>query len=231
MGWKTAYSLGSSNPSNELSPAQSNSSQDISNNFLGGSLHFSTIAMRPQNWETYKTSAIILAGLISNLRDYSFMLFLPKHTSFRRKVNKTLTLKNNVNLHLASQNIIEKSLAVRKEQIYGLKSINSESISQVTKKLIDVELHKLIKEHPNLRNKIKEIVFDDLGNDIARACVNKKLELKLKFNKNLFCDEKLLQKFIDEQSSEFSKKDGLYGYIKHEITHLLEYEYAIKQGG
>lgn len=49
MGWKTAYSLGSSNSSNELSPAQSNSSQDISNNFLGGSLHFSTIAMRPQN--------------------------------------------------------------------------------------------------------------------------------------------------------------------------------------
>lgn len=75
---EAAYSFGSSNTSNEFSPVQPNSSQGIPNNFLGGSLHLSTIAVRTQNWEKYKIRNIILVRLINRLRDYSITIFLPK---------------------------------------------------------------------------------------------------------------------------------------------------------
>lgn len=65
-----------------------NSSQDISNNFLGGSLHLSTIAMRTQNWEKHKTRdtiLIIIARLIKKLRDYCFMPFFSNTQVLEKK--------------------------------------------------------------------------------------------------------------------------------------------------
>ena len=36
-------------------------------------------------------------------------------------------------------------------------------------------MHKLLKEYPCLKGEIREIVFEDIGNDIARASIDNNL--------------------------------------------------------
>ena len=124
---------------------------------------------------------------------------------------------------------ISRGLAIRKGNIYQIKTSNGDTVSINVKKMIDNEIHKLIKEHPNLNGVIKEIIFDDLGNDIARASVNKKLEIRLKLHKGVFSDEEILKELLSNTPEMLSKKDGLYGYLKHEFTHILEYNCAISR--
>ena len=62
-----------------------------------------------------------------------------------------------------------RGLAIRKGNIYNISTKGSSNISLNTTKLIDSTMHKLFKEMPELKGKINEIIFDDLGKDIARA--------------------------------------------------------------
>lgn len=98
-----------------------------------------------------------------------------------------------------------------------------------TTKLIDSTMHKLFKEMPELKGKINEIIFDDLGKDIARASINKKFQMKLKLNTRYFENETVLNEVLQNTPDTLSPKDGLYGYLKHEYIHFLEYQHCIRK--
>ena len=120
-----------------------------------------------------------------------------------------------------------RGLAIRKGNIYNISTKGSSNISLNTTKLIDSTIHKLFKEMPELKGKINEIVFDDLGKDIARASINKKFQMRLKLNTRYFENEIILNEVLKNTPNTLSPKDGLYGYLKHEYTHFLEYQYCI----
>lgn len=54
--------------------------------------------------------------------------------------------------------------------------------------------------------------------------------MTLKLNKSIFSNDTVLKEICENTPSEISKKDGLYGYLKHEFTHFLEYKYCISRG-
>lgn len=65
-------------------------------------------------------------------------------------------------------------------------------------------------------------------NSIAAAAINRKLEISLKLNENIFSDVDTYKKMLKNCASVFSPKSSLYDYLKHEFTHFAEYQYAIK---
>ena len=122
-----------------------------------------------------------------------------------------------------------RGLAIRKGNIYNISTKGSSNISLNTTKLIDSTMHKLFKEMPELKGKINEIIFDDLGKDIARASINKKFQMKLKLNTRYFENETVLNEVLQNTPDTLSPKDGLYGYLKHEYIHFLEYQHCIRK--
>mgnify|MGYP004498366831 FL=1 len=122
-----------------------------------------------------------------------------------------------------------RGLAIRKGNIYNIATKGSSNVSLDTTKLIDSTIHNLFKEMPELKGKINEIAFDDLGNDIARASINKKFQMKLKLNTRYFENETILNEVLKNTPDTLSPKDGLYGYLKHEYAHFLEYQHCIRK--
>lgn len=124
----------------------------------------------------------------------------------------------------------ERALAVRNNKIHDINTKRSSEISREIMMKIDNALHKMYNEYPMLLGEIREIEFcDDIGEDVARACINKRLVMRLKLNKKIFANEELLNQLLENSLPEISKKDGLQGYMRHEFTHFLEYKYAIKK--
>ena len=80
-------------------------------------------------------------------------------------------------------NELARALAVRNGNIYGIKTTNGQGVSNETKADLDKDIHKLLKEYPVLKGRITEISFTELSNnEIARARINKNLDLALKLN-------------------------------------------------
>ncbi len=65
------------------------------------------------------------------------------------------------------------------------------------------------------------------NNEIASARINKNLDLALKLNINIFKNKDMLHELIENENDVLSPKGSMYGYLKHEFTHFLEYQYAI----
>ena len=111
---------------------------------------------------------------------------------------------------------------------YGIKTINGQGVSNETKADLDKDIHKLLKEYPVLKGRISEISFTELSNnEIASARINKNLDLALKLNINIFKNKDMLHELIENENDVLSPKGSMYGYLKHEFTHFLEYQYAI----
>ena len=125
-------------------------------------------------------------------------------------------------------NEISRALAVRNGNIHGIKTTNGQGVSNETKTVLDKDIHKLLKEYPVLKGRISEISFTELSsNEIASARINKNLDLALKLNINIFKNEDMLHGLIENENDMLSPKGSMYGYLKHEFTHFLEYQYAI----
>lgn len=123
-------------------------------------------------------------------------------------------------------NEIHRPLAVRKGMIYDIRTINSEEIPLEVLKMIDYELHKLFKEFPQLKDEICEIVFENIGNDIARASVDRSMKIRLKLHVDVFGDKKIMDAIVNSSLISLTPKDGLFGFLKHEFIHMLEYRYC-----
>lgn len=122
-----------------------------------------------------------------------------------------------------------RDLAIRGQKIHDIPvreqnvDIPKEVLSEV-----DSAIHKLSKEFPSVDGNISGIKFCDTGNSIAAAAINRKLEISLKLNENIFSDVDTYKKMLKNCASVFSPKSSLYDYLKHEFTHFAEYQYAIK---
>lgn len=124
---------------------------------------------------------------------------------------------------------IHRPLAVRKGLIYEIPTRNSGCIPNEILKMIDNEIHKLLREYPCLKGEISEIVFEDIGNDIARASIDRLLNMRLKLHVGIFVNQELFAKVLKYSNDDLTHKDGLYGFLKHELIHMLEYKYCKSQ--
>ena len=114
-------------------------------------------------------------------------------------------------------NELARALAVRNGNIYGIKTTNGQGVSNETKADLDKDIHKLLKEYPVLKGRITEISFTELSNnEIARARINKNLDLALKLN--IFKNEDMLHGLIENENDVLSFKGSMYGYLKHVFT-------------
>lgn len=121
---------------------------------------------------------------------------------------------------------IHRPLAVRKGFIYEIPTRNSGCIPNEILKMIDNEIHKLLREYPCLKGEISEIVFEDIGNDIARASIDRSMKIRLKFNVVAFSDKKIINSILNSSFISLTPKDGLLGFLKHEFIHMLEYRHC-----
>lgn len=122
-----------------------------------------------------------------------------------------------------------RDLAVRGQKIHDI-PVREQNV-EVPKEIlsdVDTAIHKLSKEFPSVDGNISGIKFCNTGNSIAAAAINRKLEINLKLNENLFSDVDTYKKMLKNCASVFSPKSSLYDYLKHEFTHFAEYRYAIK---
>ena len=122
-----------------------------------------------------------------------------------------------------------RDLAIRGQKIHDI-PVREQNV-EVPKEIlseVDTAIHKLSKEFPSVDGNISGIKFCDTGNSIAAAAINRKLEISLKLNENIFSDVDTYKKMLKNCASVFSPKSSLYDYLKHEFTHFAEYQYAIK---
>ena len=122
-------------------------------------------------------------------------------------------------------------MAIRNGNIYGIQTTGGKDIDKEILKDIDNAIHKLHKEHENIKvDKISFLPGDRLASDIARAAIDKKtLKTTLKLNRDIFSDPEALKNILEHMPEGISEKDGLYGYLLHEYTHFMEYDYVIKK--
>lgn len=122
-----------------------------------------------------------------------------------------------------------RDLAIRGQKIHDI-PVREQNV-EVPKEIlseVDTAIHKLSKEFSSVDGNISGIKFCDTGNSIAAAAINRKLEISLKLNENIFSDVDTYKKMLKNCASVFSPKSSLYDYLKHEFTHFAEYQYAIK---
>lgn len=122
-----------------------------------------------------------------------------------------------------------RDLAIRGQKIHDI-PVREQNV-EVPKEIlsdVDTAIHKLSKEFPSVDGNISGIKFCNTGNSIAAAAINRKLEINLKLNENLFSDVDTYKKMLKNCASVFSPKSSLYDYLKHEFIHFAEYQYAIK---
>lgn len=122
-----------------------------------------------------------------------------------------------------------RDLAIRGQKIHDI-PVREQNV-EVPKEIlsdVDTAIHKLSKEFPSVDGNISGIKFCNTGNSIAAAAINRKLEINLKLNENLFSNTAAYRYMLKHCDSDFSPKSSLYDYLKHEFTHFAEYQYAIK---
>ena len=95
-------------------------------------------------------------------------------------------------------------------------------------------LQRIYKEYPELEGFVHEIRFSDKMpvTNVAVAKISKTKDsyrTQLLLNTDYFSDVKALNLFIKEQVSEgqWTSKRGIYGVIKHEMVHMLSYQYSL----
>lgn len=122
-----------------------------------------------------------------------------------------------------------RGLAIRGQKIHDIpvRELNVEVPKEILSD-VDTAIHKLSKEFSSVDGNISGIKFCNTGNSIAAAAINRKLEISLKLNENIFSDVDTYKKMLKNCASVFSPKSSLYDYLKHEFTHFAEYQYAIK---
>lgn len=145
-----------------------------------------------------------------NLRD-----FLEEHPEFKRNQRKEKVHRIDTKLSSALNNFDEKAL-------HGL---DERTILEV-----DKALTKIYKEYPHLKGIVSEVRLIDKGTAEAELDIqNKGLKVSLGINKNLTLENaSSLTKRLYEQHK-WTKKPGIEGIIRHEMGHILNYDYYVRK--
>ena len=129
--------------------------------------------------------------------------------------------------------INERKLAVRGSTIMGIQtSGHTEDLSKEAKMIIDKNLHKAIENvYPELDGKIDKMLFTELKNGTMMSTPNldESLSHVLKIDYRLFSNVDILRNLIENPDPSLSPKSSLKDYFVHELTHILEDLYNIKQ--
>ena len=95
---------------------------------------------------------------------------------------------------------------------------------------MDKALTKIYKEYPHLKGIVSEVRLIDKGTAEAELDIqNKGLKVSLGINKNLTLENaSSLTKRLYEQHK-WTKKPGIEGIIRHEMGHILNYDYYVRK--
>lgn len=141
--------------------------------------------------------------------------FLEEHPEFKCSQRKEKVHGNKHTLSSALENFDDSTL----------KEIDERTILEV-----DKALTKIYKEYPSLQGIIKNVHL--IGDGTAKAEIdiqNKGISLSLGINKNLTPENaKSLTKRMYEQYK-WTKKSGVEGIVKHEMGHVLNYDYYVRK--
>ena len=145
-----------------------------------------------------------------NLRD-----FLDTHPEFKRSQRKEKVHETKRALSSTLENFDDSTL----------KEIDERTILEV-----DKALTKIYKEYPSLQGIIKNVHLIDDGTAKAEIGIqNKGISLSLGINKSLTPENaKSLTKRMYEQCK-WTKKPGIEGIVKHEMGHVLNYDYYVRK--
>lgn len=145
-----------------------------------------------------------------NLRD-----FLEAHPEFKRNQRKEKVHGNKHTLSSTLENFDDSTL----------KEIDERTILEV-----DKALAKIYKEYPSLQGIIKNVHLIEDGTAKAEIDIqNKGISLSLGINKNLTPEnaKSLTEKMYGQYK--WTKKPGIEGIIKHEMGHVLNYDYYVRK--
>lgn len=141
--------------------------------------------------------------------------FLEKHPEFKRQSRREKVYGTDSKISSKLQNFDESSL----------KDIDERTILEV-----DKALTKIYKEYPNLQGIIKDVHLIDDGTAKAEIDIqNKGISVSLGINKNLTHEnaESLAKRMYKQYK--WTKKPGIEGIIKHEMGHVLNYDYYVRK--
>lgn len=90
-------------------------------------------------------------------------------------------------------------------------------------------MQRLYKEYPQLEGFVDEIEFTDKISDVATAKIIKRgdaIKTKLRLSTTYLSNPKSIDALVQQQyeCGNWTKKKGLYGILKHEMTHMLTYQ-------
>ncbi|MCR0204993.1 phage minor capsid protein [[Clostridium] innocuum] len=145
-----------------------------------------------------------------NLRD-----FLEAHPEFKRSQRKE-------KVHTPTHKVVSE-----------LDNFQSSALQGVDKRTIlwvDRALTQIYKEYPNLKGIISDVHTMDKGTAAAEISIsNDGIKVSLGINKGLTPENaKSLTKRMYEQYK-WTKKPGIEGIIKHEMGHVLNYDYYVRK--
>ena len=145
-----------------------------------------------------------------NLRD-----FLKRHPEFKRQSRREKIYGTDGKISSNLQNFEDSAL----------KGADERTILEV-----DKALTKIYKEYPSLQGIIKDVHLIDDGTAKAEIEIqNKGISISLGINKNLTPEnaESLTKRMFDKYK--WTKKPGIEGIVKHEMGHVLNYDYYVRK--
>lgn len=147
-----------------------------------------------------------------NLRD-----FLKEHPEFKRHYHREKVHGTDMKLLSALNNFDDKAL----------RGLDERTILEV-----DKALTKVYEEYPHMKGIISEVKLMDKGTAFAELDIsNQGLKISLGINKNLTPENaSALSKRMYDQYK-WTKKPGIEGIIRHEMGHVLNYDYYVRKNG
>lgn len=158
-----------------------------------------------------------------------------------KATKKVLALQKQLRQHLKAHPELkrnpyrEKIHGTSKKIISELDNFDETTLQGVDKRTIlevDKALTKLYQEYPSLKGIVSDVKVIDKGTAVAELDIqNDGIKVTLGINKNLTPENAaLLCKRMYDQYK-WTKKPGIEGIIRHEMGHILNYDYYVRKNG
>lgn len=141
--------------------------------------------------------------------------FLEKHPEFKRQSRREKIYGTDSKISSKLQNFDESSL----------KDIDERTILEV-----DKALTKIYEDYPHMKGIVSEVKLVEKGTAVAELDINNQgIKISLCINKNLTPENaSALTKRMYSQYK-WTKKPGIEGIVRHEMGHVLNYDYYVQK--